>query len=322
MKLDRLCGVIAVLLLGACVSAPQSAGLFNEFRQSNNASLLAPVLLSQVPFFAQDLYQCGPAALATVLQVSSISVTPAQLVPLVYVPGRQGSFQVEMLAATRSHGRIAYRLTPTLKALFGEVATGRPVLVLQNLGLAWYPHWHFAVVKGFDVQAGQVTLNSGLIENYIMQIKTFERTWARAQHWATLTLVPGELPVIAEAPSYFSALAAFEHNNPPALAVAAYLSGLQRWPLDINLRMGYGNLLYEQQLPSEALQQFTAVLDQHPDYAPAHNNMAQILLEQGQTEAALRHAQTAVSLGGEYLASYLSTLQTALQSINAGKLPF
>lgn len=314
MKLDRLSGVIVVLLLSACVTAPQSAGLLDEFRQSNNASLLAPVLLNQVPFFAQDLYQCGPAALATVLQVSSINVTPAQLVPRVYVPGREGSFQVEMMAATRSLGRLAYRLTPTLEAVFSEVAAGKPVLVLQNLSLAWYPRWHFAVVKGFDVQRGHVILNSGLIENYTMPVTTFERTWARADHWAMLVLSPGEMPVIAEAPAYFSALAAFEHNNTPSLAIAAYLSGLQRWPVDINLRMGYGNVLYQQHFLAEAQQQFTAVLERNPDYAPAHNNLALILLEQGRSEAALRHAQTAVALGGEYLGNYESTLEAALQA--------
>ncbi|MDP3516452.1 MAG: PA2778 family cysteine peptidase [Pseudohongiella sp.] len=297
------------LLLSACLAAPQSAGLRTELRQNVNASLSAPVLLSQVPFFAQDLYQCGPAALATVLTASGISVTPEQLVPLVYVPAREGSFQVEMVAATRSLGRLAYRLTPTLEALLSEVAAGQPVLVLQNLSLKWYPRWHFAVVKGFDVQAGRIILNSGMIENYDMSLATFERTWARAQHWAILTLSPGDMPVMGEPAAYFSALAAFEQNNASELAASAYISGLQHWPSDINLRMGYGNLLYSQQLPSHAHEQFSALLLEHPDYAPAHNNLAQILLEQGQGELALHHAQQAVALGGDYLLNYQSTLE-------------
>lgn len=297
------------LLLSACLTAPQSAGLRTELRQNVNASLSAPVLLSQVPFFAQDLYQCGPAALATVLSASGISVTPEQLVPLVYVPAREGSFQVEMVAATRSLGRLAYRLTPSLQALLSEVAAGQPVLVLQNLSLKWYPRWHFAVVKGFDVQAGRITLNSGLIENYEMSLATFERTWARAQHWAILTLSPGDMPAMGEPAAYFSALAAFEQNNASELAASAYVSGLQHWPSDINLRMGYGNLLYSQQLPSHAREQFSALLLEHPDYAPAHNNLAQILLEQGLGELALHHAQQAVALGGDYLLNYQSTLE-------------
>jgi uncharacterized lipoprotein len=106
MRRERLLGVIVVLLLSACISAPQTVGLVNEFRQSKNASLSAPVLLKRVPFFAQELYQCGPAALATVLAVSGIGVRPADITPLVFVPGREGSFQVEMLAATRSRSSV------------------------------------------------------------------------------------------------------------------------------------------------------------------------------------------------------------------------
>ena len=309
MTLKHFPGLILVLLLSACVSAPQSVELRGERQRNNNASLSAPVLLSQVPFFAQELYQCGPAALATVLSASGISVTPEQLVPLVYVPEREGAFQVEMVAATRSLGRLAYRLTPTLDALFREVAAGQPVLVLQNLSLRWYPRWHFAVVKGFDVQRGRVILNSGLIENYDMSMATFERTWARADHWAMLVLSPGDMPAVGEPVAYFSALAAFEQNNASELAASAYVSGLQRWPSDINLRMGYGNLLYRQQLPDHALEQFSVLLHEHPGYAPAHNNLAQILLEQGQGERALHHAQQAVTLGGDYLLNYQSTLE-------------
>jgi len=309
MRQERLLGVILVLLLSACVSAPQTAGLVDEFRQSKHASLSAPVLLKQVPFFAQELYQCGPAALATVLAVSGIGVTPADITPLVYVPGREGSFQVEMLAATRSLGRLAYQITPTLHALFSEVAAGRPVLVLPNLSLAWYPRWHFAVVKGFDLRTGRVVLNSGLIENYAIPLSTFERTWARADYWAMLTLSPGEMPVMATPSAYFSALTAFEHNNAPEDAVAAYVSGLQRWPADINLRMGYGNLLYLEQFYTEAQSLFSAVIRDNPLYAPAHNNLAQLLLQQGELDEALRHAQSAVALGGEFLQNYLSTLQ-------------
>ena len=306
LNLKLVFGLALALLLSACLSAPQSAAL----RQNHDASLSAPVLLSQVPFFAQELYQCGPAALATILTASHVNVTPDQLVPLVYVPEREGSFQVEMMAATRSLGRLAYRITPTLEALFTEVAAGHPALVLQNLGLAWYPRWHFAVVKGFDLQRGKIILNSGVDENYELAITTFERTWARSQHWAILALAPGTMPAMGEPGTYFSTLAAFEQTNPSAPVASAYISGLGQWPGDINLRMGYGNLLYAQNNPELAASQFTALLEEHPDYAPAHNNLAQILLEQGQVQRAAQHAQRAVELGGDYLENYQSTLRT------------
>jgi len=59
----RFCYVILSLLLSACVSAPQST----QLTQQVPLPLSSPVNLEQVPFFPQQAYQCGPAALATVL---------------------------------------------------------------------------------------------------------------------------------------------------------------------------------------------------------------------------------------------------------------
>ena len=55
-----------------------------------------PVELTTVPFFPQEEYQCGPAALATVLTWTGVNVTPAELAPQVYLPERQGSLQLEI----------------------------------------------------------------------------------------------------------------------------------------------------------------------------------------------------------------------------------
>lgn len=295
--------LVLTLAVSACASAPQSAAL----REHNDA---APVLLRQVPFFAQELYQCGPAALATVLQGSGVVVTPEQLVPLVYVPARQGSFQVEMIAAARAHGRLVHVIEPTLQALLAEVSAGHPVLVLQNLALSWYPRWHFAVVKGFDLQRGRITLNSGIHENYEMSLRTFERTWQRADYWGVLTLAPGSMPAQARPGPYFSALAALAQHTADEQLQPAYVSGLQRWPEDRNLRMGYGNLLASRQQHAEAREQFAALLALEPDYAPAHNNLASSLQALGDHEAALHHARTAVSLGGKFMEAYRATLHT------------
>jgi hypothetical protein len=54
-----------------------------------------------------------------------------------------------MIGAARRHGRLAYLITGP-DSMFEEVAAGHPVIVLQNLGLSWYPVWHYAVVVGYD----------------------------------------------------------------------------------------------------------------------------------------------------------------------------
>lgn len=293
-----------VPLLNACISAPQSVALLEQ----TESRFLEPVLLSQLPFFAQSAYQCGPAALATMLVHSEVAVSPDDLVPLVFVPSRKGSFQFEMVAAARSYGRLAYQLTPTLQAVIDEVAAGQPVLILQNLGLSWYPRWHFAVVKGFDPGREKIILNSGTFENHEMSLTTFELTWARAGHWAMVTLAPGSMPVTAEPNAYYMALAALEETHPEANIANAYRSGLETWPTDRNLLMGYGNLLYQNGDLTEAGKQFSAVIKHHSDYAPAWNNQAAILLDSGDREQAHRHVLQAIALGGPFIETYFSTL--------------
>ena len=146
----------SLALLGGC--ATQTAAL----RFGAVEGLPRCAELVDTPFFPQDQrYLCGPESLAAVLQATGLAVTPPDLVPQVYVPGRQGSLQAEMLAATRRQGAVAYVLPPRLEALLREVAAGTPVVILQNLGLQWAPTWHYAVVVGYDLDEGLVLLRSG-----------------------------------------------------------------------------------------------------------------------------------------------------------------
>src|SRR3972149_4068932 len=59
-----------------------------------------------VPFYPQERYYCGPAALAMVMTWSGDPVTPDALVPEVYTPSRQGTLRNDMVAAARRRGRL------------------------------------------------------------------------------------------------------------------------------------------------------------------------------------------------------------------------
>jgi len=148
--------------------------------------------LVSTPFFPQEIHQCGPAALATVLGASDVDVTPETLVPEVYVPALRGSLQVELLAASRRAARIPYPIEPELGALLAEIDAGRPVLVLQNLGLTIAPRWHYAVVLGYSQRTGEIVLRSGRKERQVTSAARFEHSWARAGRWGFVVLAPGE----------------------------------------------------------------------------------------------------------------------------------
>jgi len=298
--------VIAALLAG-CSTTPQT----NALLARKTPGIPLRMELTTVPFHPQAQYQCGPAALATVLEFSGTEVSPAALVPQVYVPDRQGSFQVEMLAATRRYQRLAYIIEPTLDALLASVVAGQPVLILQNLGLDWYPQWHYAVVVGYDLERRQILLRSGVTERYEMAMKLFERTWRRAGHWGMVALAPGELPAADNARAYFLSAAAFETHAPAELADTAWRTGLERWPESIELLMGHGNFLHHQGDVTAATERFRTVTTLAPGYGPGHNNLAQALMTAGRFDEALAAAQQAVAIGGELEAAYQATLRQA-----------
>src|SRR5450756_2093664 len=105
--------------------------------------------------------RCGPAALATALANFKVKVTPEELVGQVYLPARQVSLQVEMLAAPRRYGVVSYQLAPRFEDLLREVAAGTPVIVLQDYGVWPFSIWHYAVVAGYDHPNRELVLRSG-----------------------------------------------------------------------------------------------------------------------------------------------------------------
>lgn len=290
----------AAALFG-CATPPQTASLRAAWRETppqTAPARPASVELLAVPFHPQEDYQCGPAALATVLNAAGVAARPDELTPQVYLPGREGSLQVELLAATRRHGLVAYRLAPSLAELLDEVAAGTPVLVLQNLSLPIWPKWHYAVVAGFDRSEEEIVLRSGREARQVLSFSTFERTWARSGRWAMLALPPGRLPANAAEADYVAAAAALEQAGQPAPARIAYSAALARWPGNLAARMGLGNSAYALGDLAGAEAAFRQASQDHPQAWPAFNNLALVLAEQGQREPALLAASEAVRLAG------------------------
>jgi len=238
-------------------------------------------VLLDTPFFPQTDYQCGPAALATVLVAAGVETTPELLTPQVYLPDRQGSLQLELLAATRRAGRIPFVIENDLAMLFSEVEHGRPVLLLQNLQTRHFPIWHYAVLVGFDASSGQVSLNTGTLQKEAMSAGKFGRLWDWGGSWAMVVLTPGEIPPAAKAESYFLAVANFEAVAGGKAAEPAWRAALPRWPDLAPPYMALGNLAYAEGHKSQAaaLYQQGLVLDKNN--VGLSNNLATVLGELG-----------------------------------------
>ena len=313
--------VAGVLLLSGCAT-PQVSQLERDFPISTTGTSGVPISASipSVPFFPQDDFQCGPAALAMVAQHAGVTVRPDELTAQVYVPGRQGAFPVEMLTATRRQALVAYPLRPQLEDLLREVASGNPVLVFQNLSLPIYPVWHYAVVIGFDRERNTVVLHSGVTERLEMSLFTFERTWARGEHWSVVALPPERLPATAQADRFTAAVAALERVK-PAAAQVAYRTALKAWPGQRAAMIGLGNAAYALGQQEEAAARFESATQEHADFADAWNNLAQVRLEQGRLHEAAEAVKQAVQIGGPRAERYSRLQEKVLMQLKAPASP-
>lgn len=271
------------------------------------------VELKQTPFYRQVTDQCGPSALAAILNSSGVTVTPEALKSRIYIPGRQGSLQIELLAATRGYGRMPYLIDTNISALLGEVRAGRPVLVLQNLGSKRAPVWHYAVVVGYLADKGQFILRSGDQKRHVTSASRFTRTWQRAGYWGVLALQPGEMPASPDADKYVRSVAAVEAIGDIASAAAGYRAATERWPEHSLAWLGMGNAYYAQGNLDSAESAYKRLLSMDSDHLIALNNLSQVQIDRGCFKDASATLDTALSAAKSDTTIYRTIQETRRQ---------
>ena len=297
-------------LLPGCASwTPQT----NDLAENRPAGIPGVRELTQVPFFAQSEYQCGPASLAMVMVDAGVRVTPDELAPEVYLPERKGSLQVEMLAAPRRHGLVSYQLAPTYAALVREIAAGTPVIVLQNLGIK--EGWHYAVAIGYDWDNSRLQLRSGQNERQDLPMAMNELVWRRSGYWAMVAVPPERIPASAEEDRWLAAIAALERTGQAAPARTAYGTFLKRWPENINAAIGLANSHYALGELKDSERVLRDAAERAPDSAIVLNNLAQVLADQGRAAEALPIIDRAAAAGGSHADAVARTRAEILRKL-------
>ena len=256
-------------LLSACAGRPVAVPPPEAF-----PDVAAKRHLQNVPFYAQDAYQCGPAALAMVLSQRGRNASPEALKDRVYIPERKGTLQVELVAAGRERDLLVYPLAGKLEDLVAEVDAGNAVLVMQNLAFDWLPQWHYAVVMGYDLKRREMIVHSGLNEARREPFEVFLRTWQRADRWALVMMPPDVLPATAEPLHYLLAASDLEQTGRLDSAALAYQSALERWPDQATARFGLGNVAWAQGRKQAAVKHFRVLTAQFPELEAGWNNLA------------------------------------------------
>src|SRR5690625_4523717 len=222
--------------------------------------------------------------------------SPDELAAQIYLAGRRGTLQTELLAAARHHGLLAYVHEPSVASLLRQIDAGQPVLVLQNLAFERLPLWHYAVVVGYDLNAGSVLLRSGTTKRQVMSLRRFERSWRRGEYWALTLHAPGNLPAHADAARFLAAAADLEEVGQLDAAYRAYQAASETWPNDPGSWLGRGNIHYRKGQYRAAAELYRQGLEQDPSEAALHHNLAWVYLRLGDHARARPHAERAQRL--------------------------
>jgi tetratricopeptide (TPR) repeat protein len=141
---------------------------------------------------------------------------------------------------------------------------------------------------------------------------TFERTWARSNHWGLLVLPPSQLPVTAKESEYISAIIGLEKTDHWNEAIKGYQTALSRWPNSLGAYIGIGNCYYELGELKAAEDILRDATNLFPNEGVVLNNLAQVLLEQNKYNEALESVRKAIQLGGPLYHLYQKTLEEIL----------
>ncbi|WP_144393345.1 PA2778 family cysteine peptidase [Pleionea sediminis] len=277
-------------MIWGCATPPQTLAL-----QTNPPPVNQRHYIERVPFYAQQQFYCGPTVLAEALSFYGNTVSPEEVAPLMFVPEKEGTFQIELVAAARSKGYLAYQTRGELNDIIQLVSDNKPIIVFQNLSISWFPQWHYALVVGYDLEKQSFTLYSGTYKDYEIPFDVFERTWQRGQFWLLAIVPPDKSSRYFDSFVYTSAAHDLISTNQRVNGVKALKTATKQWP---NYWLPYfllGNHYLSSNL-KESLKWYALGIKGGVEEAAYFNNYAYALLKSQQLSDAKSVIAKAIAL--------------------------
>jgi ABC-type bacteriocin/lantibiotic exporter with double-glycine peptidase domain len=176
MKVRRLFSIFIVCLLYGCSSV--------------NTPVLPPdgALLSGVPFFRQDDFQCGPSALATVIgywyarKNTGKRLSHDDVVAAVYSPGAGGVLGIDLELYAKRLGFDTTQYSGSIADIRANIKKETPLIILVDYGYLMYQNNHFMVTTGYTDDG--IVVNSGRKQNEIIPDRELEKIWRKTGFWS------------------------------------------------------------------------------------------------------------------------------------------
>jgi len=142
--------------------------------------------LLDVPFVPQTEALCGGAAIAMVLRYWGEHDVLAENFAALVRPGEAGIRTEVLVDAVRARGWRALPLNGTLSVVDSQLAAGRPLIALLQVGRGSF---HYVVLVA-HANGGIITHDPAIAPFRVSRAEAFDDAWARSGRWALLILPP------------------------------------------------------------------------------------------------------------------------------------
>ena len=258
--------LVILLLFAGCASLTKKVNTGNLARDKGVA------YISGIPYIEQKENFCGPASMAMVLRFMGEELSQDEIAGLILEKSKSGTFKEDLILASRVHQYIPIAIDDRSK-LQTALEMNKPVIVFQNLGLSWYPLYHYSVVVGYQRDSGAIYIKSGMSEAEKYSWKLFDKTWNKTDRWGIILVAVGEEIKIGSEIEYLKTAAVFEKVGKRQQAHKIHEMVINRWPESFMARVGLGNILYSEGKYAQALEQFKIAHKLEPENNDIQNNI-------------------------------------------------
>ncbi len=139
----------------------------------------------EIPFYRQSDYQCGPAALASVLnfwyrRAGLPEISVQEIIDSIYSQGARGVLGIDLEIYARKKGFDIIQKSGTVEELKAFINEGIPPIILVSYGFSVYQIDHFMVVKGYNEEG--IIVHSKK-PNQFISYEELGRIWKKAGYW-------------------------------------------------------------------------------------------------------------------------------------------
>jgi len=254
--------------------------------------------LEKAPSVDQKSYQCGPAALESVIRYWGGNADADSIGKAIYGPKTRGVLNFTLAQYLKTAGFwTEVHEEQTEQDLKRWLRKGIPPIVMLDTGTLWVRTYHFVVLKGFDDRLNIFYANTGVLETQSIDYAEFGRRWKKAGRWSLITAPPEKVDwELDEAQSIDIALM-FEKSGNRAEAERRLESALVKNPESVTAKFNLANIYSQSNRPEQAKIIYQELLHNNPARPELSNNLAWVYYQEGRCEEAIKIIEAAFKSG-------------------------